>query len=132
MLAIKKNEGTIKVEIFNRSINYLNKVINASAITFMATNSFATTLEQGDTMYYFAKQCAEKGKRPYALTNSGQWQVYSAEEVRQQYEYMKSMFLIDQVISNRKPRISPEMLTETLDTTRPKRITAAKSYLACK
>ena len=109
MLAIKKNEGTIKVEIFNRSINYLNKVIIASAITFMATNSFATTLEQGDTMYYFAKQCAEKGKRPYALTNSGQWQVYSAEEVRQQYEYMKSMFLIDQVISNRKPRISPEM-----------------------
>jgi hypothetical protein len=79
----EKNERVNKIGVFEKLIQRTNhkgmKIILASMIALITTNSFAgVTLEQGDTMYYFAKQCNEKGKTAYALTDTGQWQAYSA------------------------------------------------------
>ncbi|MEF9984714.1 MAG: hypothetical protein RR710_09270 [Oscillospiraceae bacterium] len=109
------------------------KIILTFIMVTIGTNSFAgVTLEQGDTMYYFAKQCNEKGKTAYALTDTGQWQAYSAAEVYEQYKYMKSMLTINQFLSTTPSKATKEDVLAYLDKTRSKRIMAAKSYLACK
>jgi hypothetical protein len=62
----EKNEKSIKLvylKLIQRTNHKGMKIILASMIALITTNSFAgVTLEQGDTMYYFAKQCNEKGK----------------------------------------------------------------------
>ncbi|MCY6412842.1 hypothetical protein QTA56_12015 [Acinetobacter sp. VNH17] len=133
----EKNERVNKIGVFEKLIQRANhkgmKIILASMIALITTNSFAgVTLEQGDTMYYFAKQCNEKGKTAYALTDTGQWQAYSAAEVYEQYKYMKSMITINQFLSTTPSKVTKEDVLAYLDKTRPKRIKAAKSYLACK
>ncbi|MEF9984724.1 MAG: hypothetical protein RSB02_06880 [Anaerovoracaceae bacterium] len=133
----EKNERVNKIGVFEKLIQRTNhkgmKIILASMIALITTNSFAgVTLEQGDTMYYFAKQCNEKGKTAYALTDTGQWQAYSAAEVYEQYKYMKSMITINQFLSTIPSKVTKGDVLAYLDKTRPKRIKAAKSYLACK
>ena len=133
----EKNERVKKTGLFEKFIQRTNhkgmKIILASMIALITTNSFAgATLEQGDTMYYFAKQCNEKGKTAYALTDTGQWQAYSAAEVYEQYKYMTSMITINQFLSTTPSKVTKEDVLAYLDKTRPKRIKAAKSYLGCK
>lgn len=107
------------------------KVLFLSLTAFASVNTLAAvSLDQGDTMYYFAKEC---GKTAYVSTNSG-WQAYSAADVYQEYNYMLKMVSINSLMSGSNNNVSEKDMVNYLKQTRAKRISSAKSQgaLTCR
>ena len=81
------------------------KIALLSTVAFYSVSSIAAvSLDQGDTMYYFAKDCNKKGKTSYGNTDYG-WQPYSASDVYQEYKYMLDM--VD--LKNRRNHLPKEL-----------------------
>lgn len=110
------------------------KVLFLSLTAFASVNTLAAvSLDQGDTMYYFAKECGQKSKTAYVSTNSG-WQAYSAADVYQEYNYMLKMVSINSLMSGSNNSVSEKDMVNYLKQTRAKRISSAKSQgaLTCR
>nr|WP_015060779.1 hypothetical protein [Psychrobacter sp. DAB_AL43B]AFF18196.1 hypothetical protein [Psychrobacter sp. DAB_AL43B] len=110
------------------------KIALLSTVAFYSVSSIAAvSLDQGDTMYYFAKDCNKKGKTSYGNTDYG-WQPYSASDVYQEYKYMLDMVAINSLMSGSGNSVSESDMKNYLQKTRAKRISAAQSQgaLTCR
>ncbi len=89
------------------------------------------SLEDADTMYYFAKKC---GGYAYSKTNNG-WQAYSADAIYYQYNYMIDMTSLGSMpmYGTSKKYVSRKDLRKYLKKTRSKRLRNAvkQHWLTC-
>lgn len=90
---------------------------------FSINSHAGLTINDADTLYYFAQQCSKKGKTAYMNTQRG-WVAYSAQDIAHQYQWMIDSSLIGTGINKKE-------FLESLKLTRAQRLASAKSYLVC-